>query len=37
MVKIVTDTASLFTAETGAAIGVTVIPLNVTIAGKTYR
>ncbi len=37
MVKIVTDTSSMFTPETGKELGFKVFPLNVTIAGKTYR
>lgn len=37
MVKIVTDSGSLFTPAEGAAEGIHVLPLNVTIAGETYR
>ncbi|MBQ3008499.1 MAG: DegV family protein [Oscillospiraceae bacterium] len=37
MVKILTDTSSLFTPRDGAKLGFTVVPLTVTIAGKTYR
>ncbi len=37
MVRIVTDTSSMFTPETGKEHGLTVFPLNVTIAGKTYQ
>lgn len=37
MVRIFTDTSSLFTPSQGAEIGLAVAPLTVTIAGKTYR
>ncbi len=37
MVKIFTDTSSLFTPSQGAKIGLAVAPLTVTINGKTYR
>ncbi len=37
MVKIMTDTASMFTPEVGAELGIPVAPLTVTIAGHTYR
>lgn len=37
MVRIMSDTASLFTPKTGLEAGVDIIPLAVTIAGKTYR
>ncbi len=36
MVRIVTDTSAMYTPTTGAEVGITVLPLNVTIAGKTY-
>ena len=37
MVKILTDTSSLFTPAEGMEKGFSVAPLTVTIAGKTYR
>jgi len=37
MVKIMTDTASMFTPVTGAELGIDVAALTVTIGGKTYR
>lgn len=37
MVKIITDTSSLFTPEDGRQLGFKVVPLTVTIAGKTYK
>ena len=37
MVRIFTDTSSLFTPEDGRKMGFDVAPLTVTIAGKTYR
>lgn len=37
MVRIMSDTASLFTVKSGEEAGVSVVALNVTIAGKTYR
>lgn len=37
MIKIFTDTSSLFTPASGKAEGIAVAPLTVTIAGKTYR
>ncbi|MBQ3587990.1 MAG: DegV family protein [Oscillospiraceae bacterium] len=37
MVKILTDTSSLFTPVEGMEKGFSVAPLTVTIAGKTYR
>ena len=37
MVQITTDTSSLLTPKTGAEKGIGVAPLNVTIAGNTYR
>ena len=37
MVRIFTDTSSLFTPADGAAMGFDVAPLTVTIDGKTYR
>ncbi|MEA4921557.1 MAG: DegV family protein [Clostridiaceae bacterium] len=37
MVRIMSDTSSLFTPKTGLEAGVDIIPLTVTIAGKTYR
>ena len=37
MVKIFTDTSSLFTPAQGAELGFAVAPLTVTIAGNTYR
>lgn len=37
MIKILTDTASLYTPSQGEEIGLSVVTLNVTIAGKTYR
>lgn len=37
MVRIVSDTASLFTPQSGREAGMDILPLNVTIGGKTYR
>ena len=37
MVRILTDTSSLFTPTNGKEMGLGVAPLTVTIAGKTYR
>ena len=37
MVRIMTDTAAMFTSKSGAELGIDVVPLTVTIAGKTYR
>ena len=37
MVRIFTDTSSLFTPADGASLGFDVAPLTVTIDGKTYR
>ncbi len=37
MVRIITDTSSMYTVSQGAEIGVTVVPLTLTIAGKSYR
>ncbi len=37
MVRIFTDTSSMFTPEDGKKMGFDVAPLTVTIAGKTYR
>ncbi|MBP3491208.1 DegV family protein, partial [bacterium] len=37
MVRILTDTSSMFTPEDGRQMGFDVVPLTVTIAGKTYR
>ncbi len=37
MVRILTDTSSMFTPEDGRQMGFDVAPLTVTIAGKTYR
>ncbi|MDD6467373.1 MAG: DegV family protein [Erysipelotrichaceae bacterium] len=37
MIQIITDTASLLDVKQGKEINVKVIPLQVTIAGKTYR
>ena len=37
MVRILTDTSSLFTPAQGSEMGFSVAPLTVTIAGKTYR
>jgi len=37
MIKITSDTGSLYNIESGKKIGVDIAPLNVTIAGKTYR
>ena len=37
MVRIMADTASLFDVKSGRELGISVVPLNVTIAGKTYR
>ena len=35
--KIIADTATLFAPSEGEAIGVTIIPLDVIINGKTYK
>ena len=35
--KIVTDTSTLFSPEEGKALGITVLPLNVTIKGNSYK
>ncbi len=37
MVRILTDTSSMYTVAQGAEMGVTVVPLTLTIAGKSYR
>ncbi|MBQ8604805.1 MAG: DegV family protein [Oscillospiraceae bacterium] len=37
MVRILTDTSSMFTPSDGEKLGFSVAPLTVTIAGKTYR
>ena len=37
MVRIVSDTASLFTVESGREAGIDILPLNVTIDGRTYK
>lgn len=37
MIKIVTDTSSLYSVKDGARKGIKVAPLSVTINGKTYR
>ncbi|MBQ4343790.1 MAG: DegV family protein [Erysipelotrichaceae bacterium] len=34
--KLITDTSTLFTPEEGKQLGITVLPLSVTINGKTY-
>lgn len=35
--KIITDTGSLITEERAKALGITLLPLQVTVAGKSYR
>ena len=35
--KIVTDTSTLFSPSEGKELGITVLPLNVGIKGKTYK
>ena len=37
MVKIITDSSTLYSPAEAEAIGLTVLPLSVTIAGKSYR
>ena len=37
MVKIITDSSTLYSPAEAEAIGLTVVPLSVTIAGKSYR
>ena len=37
MVRILTDTSSLYTPAQGEEMGFSVVPLNVTIAGETYQ
>ena len=37
MIKIVTDTSTLFSAEEGLKIGLHVVPLNITIDDSSYR
>lgn len=37
MIKIITDTSTLFTPEQGKELGIDVLPLNVSVAGETYR
>ena len=37
MVQITADTSTMLTPRTGAELGVGIVPLHVTIAGKTYR
>ena len=37
MVRIITDTSSMYTVAEGREIGVDVVPLTLTIAGKSYR
>lgn len=37
MIRIITDTSSLYTVQDGKNLNIDVVPLCVTIAGKTYR
>ncbi len=37
MIKIITDTSTLYSVNEGKSLGVDILPLNVSIAGKQYR